>query len=215
MLKITTLALSSALLLGSATHAHEVWLERDGAGPARVYLGEPAEPVPPNGDPEFPKLKAPVVFTTDSAAPAALTRKADHIEAAIKTPGDVRAQDSNVFDPWTGEGDKLEGAAYYARAGRTETATKLDLEIAPVTTGSDTFVVVWKGQPLADASVNIVNPDRWQKSFKTDAAGKVAVPTTMSGRYLLAVSHPVEGEATVAGKAVTKVYHTSTLTFVK
>ncbi|CAN7376906.1 DUF4198 domain-containing protein [Phenylobacterium sp. LjRoot164] len=215
MLKITTLALSSALMLAGAAQAHEVWLERDGAGPARVYLGEPADPVPPNGDPEFPNLKAPVVFTADPAAPAALTRKADHIEAAVKTAGDVRAKDDNVFEPWKGQGDKMEGAAYYARAGRAETATKLDLEIAPVAANSDTFVVVWKGQPLADASVNIVNPDRWQKSFKTDAAGKVAVPTSLKGRYLLAVSHPVDGEATIAGKPVAKVYHTSTLTFVK
>lgn len=215
MLKITTLALSSALMLAGAAQAHEVWLERDGAGPVRVYLGEPADPVPPNGDPEFPNLKSPVVFTTDPAAPAALTRKADHIEAAVKTPGDVRAQDDNVFEPWKGQGDKLEGVAYYARAGRVETATRLDLEIAPVAADSDTFVVVWKGQPLADASVNIVNPERWQKSFKTDAAGKVTVPAAASGRYLLAVSHPVEGAATLGGKAVGKVYHTSTLTFVK
>lgn len=30
-----------ALCLPAAAAAHEVWVERDGAGPARIYLGEP------------------------------------------------------------------------------------------------------------------------------------------------------------------------------
>ncbi len=214
MLKTPSLALVAALLVSGSATAHEVWLERDGSGPARVYLGEPAEPVPPGGDPEFANLKKPVVFTDNPAAPAALTRKADHIEAAVAGSGDVRAKDDTVFEPWK-SGDKFEGAAFYARAGRTETRTALDLEIAPVAAGADTFLVIWKGQPLADASVNLVNPDRWSKSFKTDAAGKVTIPTEWNGRYLLAVSHPVEGAAKLGGKDVGKVWHTSTLTFVK
>ena len=214
MLKTTSLALAAALLFAGSATAHEVWLERDGSGPVRVYLGEPAAPPPPGGDPEFANLKTPVVFTADRAKPAALTRKADHIEAAVSGPGDVRAQDDSVFEPWK-SGDKLEGAAFYARAGRTETKAVLDLEITPVAAASDTFVVSWKGQPVPDAAVNLVNPDRWSKTFKTDSAGRVTIPTEWDGRYLLAVSHPVEGPAKLAGKDVAKVWHTSTLTFVK
>lgn len=212
MLKTTSLALAAALTISSSAGAHEVWL--DGSGPARVYLGEPAEPVPPGGDPEFAKLQKPVVFTADPAAPAALTRKADHIEAAVSGSGDVRAKDDTVFEPWK-DGDKLEGAAFYARAGRTETKTVLDLEIAPVAAGGDTFQVSYKGAPVADTAVHLVNPDRWSKTFKTDASGRVTIPTEWTGRYLLAVSHPVEGAAKLGGKDVSKVWHTSTLTFVK
>lgn len=47
--------------------AHEVWIERDGNGPARIYLGEPAEAVPEGGDPEFPKLKTPTLFSDSRA----------------------------------------------------------------------------------------------------------------------------------------------------
>ena len=46
MLKTPSLALVAALTISSSAAAHEVWVERDGSGPARVYLGEPAEPVP-------------------------------------------------------------------------------------------------------------------------------------------------------------------------
>lgn len=208
-------AAMAVLILATPAAAHEVWLERDGAGPARVYLGEPAEPVPPGGDPEFANLKAPVVFTASKDKPAALTRKADHLEAAVAGTGDVRLVDSSVFAPWKGDEGKLEGAVFHARAGRSETRTALDLEIAPVAPNGDAFVVAYKGKPLADANVTLVNPDRWSKSFKTDAAGKVSIPTTWDGRYLLAISHTAAEPGQVQGKDVSKVHHVSTLTFVK
>lgn len=214
MLKTIPSALA-VLLLASPAAAHEVWLERDGAGPARVYLGEPAEPVPPGGDPEFAKLKTPVVFTAGQDKPAALTRKADHLEAAVSGPGDVRLVDSSVFAPWKGSKGALEGAMFHARAGRSETRTALDLEIAPLAPNGDAFVVAYKGKPLADASVTLINPERWSKSFKTDAAGKVTVPTTWDGRYLLAINHTADEPGQVQGQDVTKIHHVSTLTFVK
>lgn len=214
MLKKIPAALA-VLVLASPAAAHEIWLERDGAGPARVYLGEPAEPVSPGGDPEFSKLKAPVVFTTSPDRPAALTRKADHLEAAVVGAGDVRLVDSSVFAPWKGDEGALEGATFHARAGRSETRTALDLEIAPVTPNGDAFTVAYKGKPLPETSVTLVNPERWSKSFKTDASGKVTIPTNWAGRYLLAVSHTAAEPGKVQGADVTKIHHVSTLTFVK
>lgn len=110
--------LFAALLLGlsTAAQAHEVWIERDGDGPARIYLGEPAEPMPAGGDPEFAKLKAPKLLKAPNAR---LERKAGYLEAALPA-GDVRAWDDTVFAPW-GEPGKQESVVYYARAGRTET----------------------------------------------------------------------------------------------
>mgnify|MGYP004541680101 CR=1 FL=1 len=71
-----------ALSIPVAAQAHEVWIERDGAGPARIYLGEPAETQPEGGDPEFPKLKAPRIVTP---ARATLARKAGFIEGPLAT----------------------------------------------------------------------------------------------------------------------------------
>ena len=34
----------AALILAAPAAAHEIWVERDGNGPARIYLGEPAQP---------------------------------------------------------------------------------------------------------------------------------------------------------------------------
>ena len=46
-MKKTFAALMAFSILASPAMAHEVWVERDAAGPARIYLGEPADPVYP------------------------------------------------------------------------------------------------------------------------------------------------------------------------
>src|SRR3546814_15813238 len=84
--------------------AHEVWVERDAAGPARIYLGEPADPVPAAGDPEFSKLTAPRLIGAEAPKPVALVRRANHIEAAVPGTGDVRVTDGNVLAPWEAQG---------------------------------------------------------------------------------------------------------------
>jgi hypothetical protein len=214
-MRMTFAALIAFGLLASPSTAHEIWIERDGTGPARVYLGEPADVVPEAGDPEFPKLKAPVVFQADRTKPATLARRTNHIEAAVAGPGDVRLTDDNVFAPWGGEGGKWEGVVYHARAGRSDTGTRLDLEIAPTASDADSFVVTWLGKPLAGAKVTVINADRWQKSFTADGDGRIDVPVTAPGRYLVSASHNVDGDRTLGGKPVSKTIHVSTLTFVE
>ncbi len=213
MMRYLAVAACAALALPAA--AHDVWIERDASGPARIYLGEPADVVPEAGDPEFANLKTPKLFQADPAKSAALIRRANHIEAAVAGSSDLRLTDDNVFAPWAAEGGKWEGVVYYARAGREETKAVLDLEISPVSAGADRFTVNWLGKPLGGAKVTVVNADRWQKSFTADAEGRVDVPVTAPGRYLLSVSHDVAGDRALGGKTVAKTIHVSTLTFVK
>lgn len=213
-MKKTFAALLTFGFLASPATAHEVWVERDPTGPARIYLGEPADPVPEAGDPEFSKLTAPRLEGVDAAKPAALVRRANHIEAAVTGTGDVRLTDDNVFAPWEAEGGKWEGVIYYARAGRAETRSALDLEIVPTAAGANSFTVHWLGKPLPGAKVTVINADRWQKNFAADDQGRIDVPVTGTGRYLLSTSHEVEGARKLGGKSVAKTHHISTLTFV-
>ena len=62
-----------AMLAAIPAAAHEVWIERDGTGPARIYLGEPAEAVPADGDPEWHHLQKPQLI----GATGTLTRPFD------------------------------------------------------------------------------------------------------------------------------------------
>jgi uncharacterized GH25 family protein len=208
--KMLLQACAATFALAAPAAAHEVWVERDATGVARIYLGEPAEAVPKGGDPEFAKLKVPRPLGQE----ATLTRRTDHIEMAYKGASDIRLVDDSVFAPWKGENGTLEGAVFHAREGRKETIAKLDLELVPVSAGSNSFIAMYKGAPLPGISVTLINPERWSKSFKADSKGLVTIPVEQKGRYILTINHSVDGPATLSGQAVFKVHHVSTLSFV-
>jgi len=203
------IGLSLGLLVAVPAQAHEVWVERDGAGPARIYLGEPEAPLPDGGDPEFDHLQAPKLLP---ASTAALARKAGYLEVAAPA-GDVRVHDDNVFKPWGPEGKK-QSVVYYARAGRGEARAILPLELAPATAGGDRFVLTRDGKPVADAAITVISPDKWTRSLKTDAQGGVTVPLLGKGRYLLSASQKDEGSFDTPHGQVAVLHRTTTTTFV-
>lgn len=203
--------LLAALLFGAcgAAEAHEVWIERDGKGPVRIYLGEPGDVLPEGGDPEFVKLKAPKLL----AAPGAtLVRKAGYLETEAPA-GDVRAWDDDVFAPWDAEGKK-EGVVYYARAGRSDPRAALPFEIAPAAADANRFVVIRDGKPVAGAKVVVVTPDKWSKTLTADASGAIEIPVREKGRYLLSATQKEETATTLPGGKVDAVHRITTTTFV-
>ena len=205
-----TLLLAACLAsLSTAAAAHEIWIERDGAGPVRIYLGEPAEVPPPGGDPEFAKLIAPTILGTPSPK---LVRKAGWLETAVPA-GDVRVWDDHVFTPW-GEEGKKETVVYYARAGRADASTRLPFEIAPAQAGADRFVLWRDGKRLPATEVTLITPTRQQVKLTTDAAGTVLVPADETGRYLLTAAVK-DGPATIAGNPVAVVHRITTTTFTR
>lgn len=200
---------AALLVLAGTAQAHEVWVERDGAGPARIYLGEPAEAQPPGGDPEFANLKTPRVL---SKASATLVRKTGFLEAALPA-GDVRVWDDDVFAPW-GDPDKQEGIIYYARAGRAEARARLPFEIAPATPNGARFVVTREGRAVPGAKVTIVSPARVSTNVVADAKGMIAPRFTEKGRYLLSSAAKDSVEHRLPRGPVTTLHHITTTTFV-
>lgn len=207
MLKWTSALLAIAFLPALA-QAHEIWVERDGAGPARIYLGEPGEVLPEGGDPEFEKLKAPRLIP---AGQAPQLRKTGYIEVAAPA-GDVRVTDDSVFAPW-GEDGKKEGVIYYARAGRNETKAVLPLEIVPTAPGADSFILIRDGKPVAGAKLTAITPEKWSRAFTTDAQGRVALPLKDKGRYILSATQEEKGDLSLTGQKVATIYHMTTLSF--
>jgi len=204
------LALTAAVLaLAAPAQAHEVWVERDAGGPARIYLGEPGEVLPEGGDPEFHHLKAPRLVP---ASDAAQRRDAGFIEVAVPD-GDVRLIDDNVFEPWEADGKK-EAVIYYARAGRAETRSLLPLEIAPVEAGGQQFVLLRGGKPVAASGLTVITPEKWSKTFTTDAEGRLAVPVREKGRYILTAAMKEEGDLKAGSQPVGVIHHITTTTFV-
>ncbi len=201
-------ALMIALAMPAAASAHEVWVERDGNGPARIYLGEPAEPMPVGGDPEFKNLVTPTIV---GQAKVRQARRTGYIEAMV-APGDVRVTDDSVFKPW-GEAGAKEGVIYYARAGRSEAATRMAYEIAPLAAGTNRFALRHAGKPVGGAKLTLVTPDHRSVELSAGADGTVTVPIAGKGRYLLSSAQVETGKLRVAGGPVDKLHHVATTTF--
>ncbi len=206
-MRVLTLIL--ALALPSLAEAHEVWVERDGNGPARIYLGEPAEALPPGGDPEFKRLVVPKIVGQTNAK---LQRRAGFLEADLPA-GDVRVIDNSVFAPWGEDGAKA-GVAYYARAGRADIKTRMPYEIAPLTAGDNRFALIRNGKPIPAAKVTVITPERKSVELTADANGAVAVPVAGKGRYLLTAAQVETGKLHVAAGPVDKLHHIATTSFV-
>ncbi|WP_434212740.1 DUF4198 domain-containing protein [[Pseudomonas] boreopolis] len=208
-------SLLSALLLASlalSAQAHEIWIERDGAGPVRVYFGEPAQEVLDHGQDELKRVVAPEIFGAHGKAEA-VVRKDDHLVAPLQGDGDAWLFDDKVFEPWQGEGGKYESVSYYARAGRQSTASKLDFELVPASAGGDVLTVLYRGKPLPDAEVTLIDPRKWTKQLKSDPQGRVALPALAEGRHIAVVAHKEPVQRQIAGKQVETIHHISTLTF--
>lgn len=207
---LVTLLLSS---FAAASFAHQVWVERDATGPARVYVGD-IDGERDHGD-DVKTLEATTkVFGKDAKKTVKVTAHNAYLEAATTGAGDVRLINDQVWKPWKNKDGELQAAVFNSRAGRTETAAALDFEFVPTAVNGNTFTLTFKGKPVADKKVTIVNPEQWVKGFKTDAKGHVEVPATAKGRYILMSSHDVKGEAEVAGQKVQKLSYTTTLSFV-
>ncbi|MCW1983518.1 putative GH25 family protein [Xanthomonas arboricola] len=205
-LAVASLSLSSA-------QAHEIWIERDGSGPVRIYFGEPAQETLDHGQDEIKRVVKPTVFGAAGKA-GALQRGSEYLTAPLSGAGDAWLKDDAVFEPWKGEGETFETVSYYARAGRSSTSAKLDFELVPTTANGKTFTVMYRNKPLPKAEVTLIDPQKWQKTLTSDAQGQVTLPALRAGRHIMVVTNKEPVKREIAGKPVSVVHHITTLTFV-
>ncbi|MCS3811319.1 DUF4198 domain-containing protein [Xanthomonas sp. 4461] len=207
---LSCLALASISL---SAQAHEIWIERDGSGPVRIFFGEPAQETLDHGQDEIKRVVKPTVFGAAGKA-GALTRGNDFLTAPLSGTGDAWLSDDSVFEPWKGEAGGFETVSYYARAGRSTPAAKLDLELVPTSANGSTLTVLYRNKPLPKAEVTVIDPQKWQKTLTSDAKGQVTLPALRAGRHILVVNNKEPVKREIAGKQVSMVHHISTLTFV-
>ena len=213
--RIAVFILIAVTLLVTSARAHYVWLERDGEGPARAYLGEWIDDIREKSGGMLDRIKAPKVFLGAGTDALPVKRNDNNLEFPTKGRGDVRLMD----DSMPSREDKEKGGAtktiYYAKAGRSETAAKLDLELVPTTPNGNTLVVVFLGAPLPKAEVTIVGPSKWQKPLTSDAKGQITLPTPWAGRYVLEVTHFDEKAGGSGAEKFNRTRHISSLSFVQ
>jgi len=112
---ISLIFMLATLSLIPSVHAHYVWLERDGDGPARAYLGEWIDDIREKTGGMLDRIKAPKVFLGASTEPLPVKRNENNLEFEVKGRGDVRLVE-NTMPP---REDKEKGGATLCQ-GRTE-----------------------------------------------------------------------------------------------
>jgi hypothetical protein len=212
---VSTITMLVMLSLLPSAQAHYVWLERDGDGPARAYLGEWIDDIREKTGGMLDRIKAPRVFLGASNDPLPVKRNENNLEINAKGRGDLRLVENGIPP----REDKEKGGAtktiYYAKAGRAETAAKLDLELVPTAVNGTTFVLMFLGTPLPKAEITIVGPSKWQKTLTTDDKGQVTPPTPWAGRYVLEVVHYDEKAGGRGNEKFNRTRHISSLSFVQ
>src|SRR5262245_62358344 len=84
------------LALIDTAHAHFVWLERDGDGPARAYFGEWIDDIREKTGGLLDRFKAPRASLGASNETLPVKRNENNLEFDVKGRGDVRFVDSSV-----------------------------------------------------------------------------------------------------------------------
>ncbi|MDG2523876.1 DUF4198 domain-containing protein [Stenotrophomonas sp. HITSZ_GD] len=199
--------------LSLSAQAHEIWIERDGqSGPVRVYFGEPAEAPAADTEDELGRLKHFKVFGTQGKAGQA-SRAGDHLLAPLAAAGDAWLFDDQVFEPWQGEDKRYEAVSYYARAGRSSPSSRLAFELVPTSAHADSFTLKFNNKPLANTEITVIDQARAQTTLKSDAQGRVVLPSLAKGRYIVVAAHKEPVQKQIAGQQVATMHHISTLTF--
>jgi Domain of unknown function (DUF4198) len=212
--KILLVVVLVTLFLVSSARAHYVWLERDGDGPARAYLGEWVDDIREKIGGMLDRIKAPRVFLGTSTEALPIKRNEDNLEFQSKGRGDIRLVEDSMPPREDKEKGGITKTIYYAKAGRSETAAKLDLEFVPTAPNGSILVLIFRGAPLPKAEVTIVGPSKWQKPLVTNDKGQITLPTPWAGRYVLEVMHFDEKPAGGGNEKFNRTRHISFLSFV-
>jgi hypothetical protein len=93
---LALLTMFATMSLVPSAHAHFLWLERDGEGPARAYFGEFIDDVREKTGGLLDRFKTPRAFVGASNAPLQVKRNENNLEFAAKGPGDVRFVDKDI-----------------------------------------------------------------------------------------------------------------------
>ncbi|HWO43515.1 MAG TPA: DUF4198 domain-containing protein [Candidatus Eisenbacteria bacterium] len=197
------------------SHAHYVWLERDGEAPARAYFGEWAEDIREKAGGLLDRIKTPRAFLGSSDDALPIKRHENNLEITVQGRGDLRLVENGIPPREDKEKGGKTRTIYYAKAGRSETAPKLDFELVPMDANGNVLVLLFHGAPLPKTDVTVFGPPKWEKRLTTDEQGRVTVPTPWAGRYVLHVIHFEDKAGASGNDKFDRTRHITTLSFMQ
>lgn len=222
IVKSSTGVMLGSLLLASAAHAHYLWIEPGEVG-ARLYYGEADVQLKEKSPGKLDNILAPKAFVLDAktgkTSAATVNRTADYF--ALKTskmaPAILVSEESLDVRDLTQHGLGFAKSNYYARYGHS--AASMDNHASPLVLdarrrGPSAWTVQYRGQPLKDATLEVIAPNSWTQSHKTDAQGAVTINTPWRGLYVIHIVHVDKTPGKFAGKKYDALRNHFAYTFV-
>jgi len=214
-LKMTIAA--AALMTCGVAQAHYLWIE-SADGNAKLYFGEAEALLKEKSPGKLDNIKGPQAFNVDAGGnrtQAAINRTADHIAISGKAPSVIATEESLEVRDLTKNGLGIAKPNYYARNGQPAGSATPSLPLDIQAHGPNAFAIVYRGQPLKNAKLEVIAPNTWMQEHSTDAQGVVHINTPWRGQYVLHVLHVDKTPGEFAGKKYDNVRNNFTYTFVK
>ena len=193
----------------SAT-AHNVWLERDGDGPARVYFGHIGGMLEQHGG-RLDIIKAEEVLFPQGVV-ISHARLTDHISIKLRGEGDVALVEA-MTPRKSRTAEEIVRTIFLARAGRSETKPLLALDLVPEISEGNVFTLLCDGKPLAATKVKVYDPDYKEQTYMTDDSGQVTLETPRPGRYIALAAQILDQGGEVNGAGYQQTRYSMALSF--
>lgn len=209
-------ACCAALLASGMAQAHYLWLESGKAG-AALYYGEVDAQLKEKSPGKLDRITGAQAFT-DKAAPLELQRNANHLAIASGKAANVLAMEESVAVADLSKSNLgMAKSNYYARLGLPLAAGATSPLALDITPGSkpNTFVLLYRGQALKNAKLEVIAPNTWMQEHKTDAQGAVEINTPWRGQYVVHVLHIDRTAGEFSGKQYDNLRNHLTYTFTR
>lgn len=189
-------ALTSLLMAGTA-QAHYLWIETVKAE-ARVYFGEPDVLLKEKSPGKLDNIPNPQAFLQNQPGAAPVNAEVQRKGEYFLVPSNGKATSIFVVEESVGVKDLTKyglGFAksnYYARYGKPVADKEVNTSLLPLDlkqVSEQQYRVLYRGQPLAHAKLEVIAPNTWMQEHKTDVNGVVEINTPWRGQYVLHVLH--------------------------
>ncbi len=209
----------ATLFVATTANAHYLWIESGDTG-AKLYYGEPDVLLKEKSPGKLDNIKAPLAFVPDvvngKATAIGISRSPEYfIIASGKTAPIVLASEESLeVRDLTKHGLGFAKSNYYARHGQAD-ARNSPLALDLQSRGPNTYTVLYRGQPLQNAKLEVIAPNTWMQEHTTDAQGTVQINAPWRGQYVVHVLHIDKTPGEFDGKKYDSLRNHFTYTFVK